>query len=34
MKFLTLVADRQSARMQSRLELARVPQDLPRAANA
>ncbi len=33
MKFLTLVADRQSARMQSRLELASVTQDLPKAAN-
>jgi biopolymer transport protein ExbB len=34
MKFLTLVGDRQSARMQNRLELARVPQDLPKVANA
>jgi biopolymer transport protein ExbB len=33
MKFLTLVADRQSARMQSRMELASVTQDLPKAAN-
>jgi biopolymer transport protein ExbB len=33
MKFLTLVGDRQAARMQNRLELARVPQDLPKVAN-
>jgi biopolymer transport protein ExbB len=34
MKFLTLVGDRQSARMQNKLELARVPHELPKVANA
>lgn len=32
MKFLTLVADRQSARMQDRLELAQLPKDRAKAA--
>jgi biopolymer transport protein ExbB len=32
MKFLTLVGDRQSARMQSRLELAQIPKDQSKAA--
>lgn len=32
MKFLTLVADRQSARMQNRLELAQLPKDHSKAA--
>jgi biopolymer transport protein ExbB len=33
-KYLSLVADRQTARVQSRLELAQMPQDLPKVANA
>ena len=32
MKFLTLVADRQAARMQTRLELAQIPKDQSKAA--
>jgi biopolymer transport protein ExbB len=32
MKFLTLVADKQSARMQTRLELAQLPKDHSKAA--
>jgi biopolymer transport protein ExbB len=32
MKFLTLLGDRQSARMQNRLELAQLPKDQPKAA--
>lgn len=32
MKFLTLVGDRQSARMQNRLELAQLPKDQSKAA--
>jgi biopolymer transport protein ExbB len=32
MKFLTLVGDRQSARMQNRLELAQMPKDQSKAA--
>jgi len=32
MKFLTLVGDKQSARMQTRLELAQLPKDHSKAA--